>query len=210
MGDWPPAPGSGGAACKINADCGIPAANCDSLREKCISETGHCDHGKCVCATNYYGCSNCAAKATLVGSPPNFQYSTEHEMLDGSHRKVDECSVDRGGKLCQTDFDCSARGGLCLAGGCVCPDSWLCDDCSITLTDMLYGLKCGVAKNGGGACAHDADCGNGRCEKTGGRPAYCACTALWGCEHCSAKVPDLVAGTATCPENAAFGIMAQQ
>jgi hypothetical protein len=30
--DYPPAPGSGGAACKINAQCGIPAANCPSLR----------------------------------------------------------------------------------------------------------------------------------------------------------------------------------
>ena len=32
----PPAPGSGGKSCKINAECGIPAANCNQLRVSAV------------------------------------------------------------------------------------------------------------------------------------------------------------------------------
>ena len=46
--DWPPAPDSGGAKCTINAECGIPAANCESLRDKCASLTGSCTNSTCV------------------------------------------------------------------------------------------------------------------------------------------------------------------
>lgn len=31
--DYPPAPGSGGKECTFNAECGLPAANCNSLRK---------------------------------------------------------------------------------------------------------------------------------------------------------------------------------
>jgi len=200
--DYPPAPGSGGAECTVDAECGIPAANCRELRDGCSSMSGRCDGGHCVCRTNYYGCSNCHAKATLDRSPTDptkFEYTTFHAMLDGSGKRVDECSVPHGGKLCQTDEDCGGRGGLCISQHCVCPDSWMCDDCTITLTDLLYGLKCGVAKNGGGACQTDADCHNGRCDNTGGGPAFCACNALYACDHCEHRVPDIVAGRAHCP-----------
>lgn len=211
VAQYPPAPGSGGAKCSIDAECGIPAANCQQLREKCASLSGQCKNGQCVCAEEYYGCSNCAAKATLVRNatdPNKFEYTTTHEMLDGTGRTINECSWEfpRGGKLCQVDLDCSGRGGLCLAGHCVCPDSWLCDDCSITLTDILYGLKCGMAKTGGGACENDSDCGSGQCVKTGAPHPFCACTALHTCEHCSATVQEVVTRQKRCPETLSLAI----
>lgn len=209
--DYPPAPGSGGAECTINAQCGIPAANCASLREQCASLTGECDHGKCVCKTNQFGCSNCAAHSTTVrdpSDPNNYVYTTDVHLLDGSHRVIDQCRYAHGGKVCQSDLDCGGIGGLCLANTCVCDDYWLCDDCSITQNDMLFGLQCGVAKNGGGGCSSNADCGQGTCLKTGGRN-FCQCKAQWACEHCSATIQDLVAGRTTCPETpppAGFGV----
>ena len=36
---YPPAPGSGGKECTINAECGLPAANCNSLRTVRIKQT---------------------------------------------------------------------------------------------------------------------------------------------------------------------------
>lgn len=36
------------------------------LRDRCISMSGSCENGHCVCATEYYGCGNCHAKSTLV------------------------------------------------------------------------------------------------------------------------------------------------
>eukprot|EP00040_Diaphanoeca_grandis_P026348 m.147418 g.147418 ORF g.147418 m.147418 type:complete len:235 (+) comp30535_c0_seq1:167-871(+) len=204
IADYPPAPGSGGKQCTINAECGIPAANCNQLRKDCSSLSGDCVDKRCVCKLNQFGCSNCAARSTVVPSPsvPNqYEYSTMHEMLDGSHRTINECGIAHGGGLCQTDYDCNGRGGLCISGQCVCPLDWLCDDCSITLTDVLYGLRCGVAKDGGGACRSDVDCHSGVCEKTGGPAPFCACSALWGCAHCERWIPDLAIGRAHCPSN---------
>jgi hypothetical protein len=130
-----------------------------------------------------------------------FQYHTEHAMLDGTHRRLDECATPAGGKECGTDSDCGGRGGMCIAGKCACPDAWQCTDCSLTLTDMLYGLECGVAKNGGGSCRSNADCHHGTCENTGDGKPYCACTVLFGCEHCEHPVADLVSGAETCLES---------
>eukprot|EP00035_Acanthoeca_spectabilis_P023509 m.449707 g.449707 ORF g.449707 m.449707 type:complete len:223 (-) comp19859_c0_seq1:132-800(-) len=201
--DWPPAPNSGGARCTVDAECGIPAANCNQLREDCASLTGTCEGGKCLCKANYFGCPNCHAKAILQRSTENlseFRYHTEHPMLDGSRRILDECAIPSGGKTCTDDEDCGGRGGMCIAGLCACPDAWQCTDCSLTLTDMLYGLECGVAKNGGGVCASDNDCHHGTCEKTGDGKPFCACKALFACDHCQHAVADLVNGTAVCPE----------
>eukprot|EP00038_Savillea_parva_P008947 m.180236 g.180236 ORF g.180236 m.180236 type:complete len:225 (-) comp14952_c0_seq1:89-763(-) len=203
FGDWPAAPNSGGAPCTVDAECGIPAANCVQLREDCASLTGTCESGVCVCKANYFGCPNCHAKSILERSTENvmeFRYHSEHAMLDGTRRTLDECAVPSGGKACGGDHDCGGRGGMCIAGRCACPDAWQCEDCSLTLTDMLYGLECGVAKNGGGSCNSDADCHHGTCEKTGdGRP-FCACTALYACDHCQHPVSDLVQGIASCPD----------
>ncbi len=44
LADYPPAAGSGNASCNYNADCGVPAANCDTLRQDCVSLTGHCQN----------------------------------------------------------------------------------------------------------------------------------------------------------------------
>ena len=180
--------------------------------QECVSMSGACVNGHCVCATEYYGCTNCAAKSTLVPTKTGFEYTTKHPMYDGectsvcvrlhrstnldfalertliavgnrvgsdltkclrspllllarnsslpalcicadvldilmtssgTGREIDECSVERGDKKCAADRECGGAGGLCIGGRCICPDSWLCDDCSITLTDLLYGLKCG-------------------------------------------------------------------
>eukprot|EP00039_Didymoeca_costata_P018768 m.334883 g.334883 ORF g.334883 m.334883 type:complete len:231 (-) comp17459_c0_seq1:43-735(-) len=202
VSDYPPAPGSGGAKCKLNADCGIPAANCRQVRDQCASLSGNCDNGVCKCATNYYGCSNCAAKSILVRSekdPNQFVYSTQHPMLDGSGKSLNECDFPHGGKLCQTDFDCGVA-GYCLGSHCVCPDAWLCDSCTMTLTDALYGLKCGMAQTGGGSCDSDEDCHNGSCLKTGGPAPYCQCNPLYTCDRCDRRLQDIVSGQERCPQ----------
>jgi len=204
VSDYPPAPDSGGKECTINAECGIPAANCNQLRKDCASLSGDCINGHCVCKLNQYGCSNCAARSTLVrdpSDPSKFEYSTMHEMLDGSHRTIDECHIKIGGGHCRSDHDCNGRGGLCIASQCVCPLDWVCDDCSITLTDSLYGLRCGVAPDGGGECSSDKDCHQGICEKTGGPRPFCACRALWGCSHCNKWIPDLAINRAQCDKS---------
>mmetsp|Transcript_14897 Transcript_14897/g.38167 ORF Transcript_14897/g.38167 Transcript_14897/m.38167 type:complete len:224 (+) Transcript_14897:240-911(+) len=205
--DWPPAPRSGGAPCSVNAECGVPAANCNMLREECVSMTGSCQDGRCICKANDFGCPNCHAKAILDRSPEDpttFQYRTEHPMLDGTRgRLLDECAAPSGGKSCSTDLECGGQGGLCIASKCVCPDAWQCEDCSLTLTDRLYGLECGVAANGGGECRSSADCYHGSCEPSGNGRSFCACQALHACPHCEHPVADLVSGAAMCPESAA-------
>jgi len=121
-------------------------------------------------------------------------------MLDGTRRTFNECDVPSGGKKCNIDTDCGGRGGFCVASRYMCPDAWQCEDCTLTLTDLLYGLKCGQAHNGGGSCESDKDCGQGKCEDTGDGEPFCVCTVLWGCEHCTHTVHDLATGKAVCPE----------
>merc|ERR1712216_413178 len=103
-----------------------------------------------------------------------------------------------GGKVCNSHSDCGGRGGLRIEKQCVCPDAWQCDDCSLTLTDMMYGLKCGMAQNGGGSCTADADCHYGTCEITGDGRSFCACHALYGCSRCEHKIADIIAGKVQC------------
>ncbi|EGD77786.1 hypothetical protein PTSG_08876 [Salpingoeca rosetta] len=198
--DYPPAPNSGGAKCSINAECGIPAANCQSLRDKCASLTGSCKNSTCVCAANMYGCPNCHAKAVLdrdPDDPTQFRYSTKLPMYDGSGRYIDVCSVPHGGSKCKADEDCGGMGGLCLDQHCVCPDGYLCGDCRLMLNDFLYGLNC-TFPSGGGSCKTDADCHDGTCLHAAGQRAFCQCNPLFACKHCTASVLDLVHGRATC------------
>jgi hypothetical protein len=42
LADYPAAPGSGGTACTYNAHCGIPAANCYSLRSLSLYQLVYC------------------------------------------------------------------------------------------------------------------------------------------------------------------------
>eukprot|EP00051_Salpingoeca_urceolata_P002139 m.47531 g.47531 ORF g.47531 m.47531 type:complete len:232 (-) comp11926_c0_seq1:191-886(-) len=205
ISDWPPAPNSGGGSCAVNAQCGIPAANCRSTpdRDNCASLSGTCaaKNHTCTCKTAYYACSNCAGKAQLVrntSDPSKFFYTSKYEALDGSGKMVDVCSVPRGGAACSSDAQCGAR-GLCVHGSCVCYDGWLCGNCTMTVTDLLYGLQCSVAADGGGACKTDADCFKGQCLSSPGVPAFCECDPLWGCSHCTQEVPALAKGQAKCP-----------
>lgn len=49
--------------------------DCTSLSGACL--TGRASTAICVCATNYYGCSNCAAKSSPVPSktdPSGYKY----------------------------------------------------------------------------------------------------------------------------------------
>lgn len=56
---------NGGGSCSLQADCGLPAANLASLREKTVSMTGKCVRGECECLGNY-ACSTCAIQEHLV------------------------------------------------------------------------------------------------------------------------------------------------
>eukprot|EP00043_Microstomoeca_roanoka_P016699 m.171907 g.171907 ORF g.171907 m.171907 type:complete len:226 (-) comp16509_c5_seq1:213-890(-) len=201
--DYPPAPHSGGKACSLNAQCGIPAANCDSLRDQCASLTGSCVNKACKCAANMYGCPNCHAKSILTRNttdPSQFEYSTKMAMLDGSGRYVDICSVPQGGGKCSSDKDCGGLGGLCIGSQCVCPDGYMCSDCSLALNDLLYGSNCSFP-SGGGSCTSSADCGQGQClQVVPGESSYCQCFPLFACKHCSANVMDLAQGRAKCPK----------
>eukprot|EP00053_Salpingoeca_punica_P018936 m.188387 g.188387 ORF g.188387 m.188387 type:complete len:235 (+) comp17535_c3_seq9:2559-3263(+) len=201
--DYPPVPGSGGQPCKVDAHCGIPAANCPSLREECSSLTGNCVGGFCACNENMWCCGNCAGQAHVVRNstdPTQFEYTSLMDMLDGSGRQVDLCSVPLGGSPCSDDVHCGNKGGMCIAGMCVCPQGNMCGDCSITLTDLLYGLRCGIP-DGGGSCTTNDDCGNGTCliSPGGFPPPFCQCNALYACPHCSRWVPDLASNKTVCP-----------
>lgn len=105
-------------------------------------------------------------------------------------------SVARGGAACTNDEGCGPN-GLCIGKRCICQLDWLCSKCTMTQTDLLYGLTC-ETPNGGGRCNQDTDCGHGRCLKTDSR-SYCECHPLYACAHCSASVPDLVSKRASCP-----------
>ena len=195
---YPPAAGSGGARCTANYECGIPAANCATTRNDCQSLSGTCStsSGVCACDGPQFGCGNCAGRSVLVrnaSDPTSFYYTTVKPMLDGSGKSIDVCSVPRGGGTCTADNQCrGAGGGLCLGGHCVCTEDYLCGDCSMGVTDLLYGLKCGTPV-GGGACSGDSECNRGKC--VGG---VCVCNPLMGCATCTADVRALANGTAKC------------
>jgi len=202
VNDFPPAPGSGGANCTWNADCGIPAADCDSLREACVSLTGHCNNttpgkpGKCECAANIFGCSNCAGQSILVRNetdPSQYYYSMDREMLDGSRRTINLCAFGRGGDNCTRDAECGGLHGLCIGGNCVCYQGYVCGNCTISETDMLYGLTCRFP-DGGGVCKTDKECNSGQCLS-----GYCQCTPLVACPYCNRNISDLAKGKAVCP-----------
>ena len=117
-------------------------------------------------------------------------------MLDGSGRSIDICSVPRGGGACTVDIECGRQGGLCLGGKCVCPMDWICANCSMTQTDLLYGLTCGPP-DGGATCKTDRDCNHGRCVAGGGSP-YCQCNPLWVCADCSLPIEAIVKNGTKC------------
>eukprot|EP00049_Salpingoeca_infusionum_P009711 m.164974 g.164974 ORF g.164974 m.164974 type:complete len:247 (+) comp14415_c0_seq2:2610-3350(+) len=204
LGDWPPAPHSGGKACNIDAQCGIPAANCPSLRRKCASLTGSCISGRCMCAANMYGCPNCHAKATLVRNTTDvsqFYYTTEQPLLNGSASSVNICTAPQGGGACSADTDCGTLGGLCLDKTCVCPDGWMCSYCTLQLNDLLYGVGCDV-QSGGGKCQSDKDCHHGSCIPSvpglPSSPKYCHCDPLYACAFCDKDVINLSKRNASC------------
>eukprot|EP00056_Hartaetosiga_gracilis_P010727 m.159782 g.159782 ORF g.159782 m.159782 type:complete len:239 (+) comp13377_c2_seq2:868-1584(+) len=202
LADYPPAPGSGNATCSINAQCGIPAANCPLLRDSCISLTGSCKKKRCVCAMNMYGCSNCHAKAVLVRDkqdPSKFEYTTKLPMMDGSGREVNICKFPQGGSTCKVDSDCGNVGGLCLGHSCVCPDAYMCGDCTVQLNDVLYGWNCTLGPSGGGLCTSSKECNSGTCLMTiPGQPGFCQCNPLYACAYCNARVQDVVSGKKKC------------
>ena len=71
---------------------------------------------------------------------------------------VSACRSDSTPHYCGHVCAVVCRNGLCISGRCVCAESWLCDNCALTLTDLQYGVKCDAAQTGGGACNSDADC----------------------------------------------------
>lgn len=155
------------------------------------------------CIEHFFKCTrNCAGQSVLernTTDPSQFYWSSVQPMLDGSGRYVDICSVPRGGGTCSTDAQCGLQGGLCLAGQCVCPMGWICPFCSMTETDLRYGLTCNFP-DGGASCTDSAQCGNGRCVITAGGspPPFCQCDPLFACANCSASVKDLVTNKTTC------------
>lgn len=123
-------------------------------------------------------------------------------MLDGSGRSVDICSRPRGGAACTSDAGCAQPGGLCIGGQCVCQDNFLCSDCRLTLTDLLYGLSCAV-HDGGASCTSTATCGNGTClQSPPSAPGFCQCQPGYACLHCDRAIAALAKNQTTCPEGA--------
>jgi hypothetical protein len=145
---------------------------------------------------------NCHGQATLqrnTTDPSEFDWSAIVPMLDGSGRSVSICSVPHGGGACTSDSQCGRQGGLCLAGSCVCTQGWMCPYCTMTQTDLQYGLRCGIP-DGGASCAADKDCNHGRCIITAGGspPPFCQCNPLYACANCSQNVLDLARNKTTC------------
>ena len=201
----PPAPGSGGASCSLNVTCGIPAANCDTFREKCISSSGYCDAGgHCECDNVQFACGNCAGKAHLdrnESNPDQFIWSTKMPLLNGSRGEIDVCDAPYGGATCKADGDCSPQaGGLCIAGHCVCPFGWVCADCSLHLDDRQFGLQCGKHRNGGKKCAISRLNQTAYCSMHGTcYTGYCHCNPDFACDDCSQNELALSNETAVCP-----------
>lgn len=91
VAQYPPAPNSGGLPCTHDFECGIPAADCPTTRDNCVSLSGKCEGGKCVCLGEQFGCPNCGGRTHLVRNatdPSKFYYSTVLPMLDGSGKMV--------------------------------------------------------------------------------------------------------------------------
>ncbi len=164
--------------------------------------TGACAKGKCVCDANMYACGNCAAQATVVANPADptqYEYTTLVPVLNGSGGSVDICEFPRGGGACSTDAECGGSGGLCLGSRCVCPMGRLCADCTLTQTDLQYGLACAKGVSDGGAkCKSTADCGKGTCLATGTNQNFCQCNALWVCPRCNVPLAELVKNASAC------------
>jgi len=200
---FPPAPGSGGSACTLDAHCGFPAADCQQKREKCASLSGSCVKGHCVCATEGFTCANCEGQATLVRDPNDitkFIYTSQMPYLNGTRGTFDSCAEPRGGSVCKADTDCgSQNAGLCIGGTCVCQRAFVCGDCSLTQNDLQEGLSCAMGRDGGAPCKSGSDCSaaGGMC-----LPApysECKCRAGYTCGDCSGKITDVVAGKTKCP-----------
>jgi hypothetical protein len=81
-------------------------------------------------------------------------------------------------------------------------EGMLCADCSMTRTDLQFGLTCnGKTPQGGGDCSASAQCGNektGTCLKPAGSRPFCQCFAGYACSDCSQSIKALANGTATC------------
>jgi hypothetical protein len=79
----------------------------------------------------------------------------------------------------------------------------LCDDCSMTTTDLQYGLTCNRnTPDGGKVCSADSDCSSpgGRCLIAPGqsRPSFCQCNPGYGCSDCSQHILALANRSVSC------------
>merc|ERR1712185_771129 len=101
-------------------------------------------------------------------------------LMNGTTGLVDMCSEPQGGGACHSDEQCSpGSGGLCIGHKCICPDGFTCADCSLSLTSLMYGLRCAMGPQGGNTCKGDGDCHppHGRCQPVAGGslPSRCQC-----------------------------------